>query len=88
MLGERRKILFGLDVGRRAETFVVLDLPARAAVVRRFPLVVLGNAEETVRRAAFAHFHNGRQKLLHEAAHFEQRRPQFVDHVDYETFDV
>ena len=59
-----------------------------AVVVRRLPLVVLRNREERALVAAALGLDNRSHKRLHEAGHFEQRRPQFVDHVDHETFDV
>lgn len=88
MFVELGKVLFRLQIGRGAETFVVFDLPAFAVLIGVAPLFVLGDREERARGFAARRFDNGRDKLLEKAVDLEQRRPQLVNHVDHEAFDV
>ena len=63
MVIERRKVFFCFVGGRSTETLVILDAPARRAVVRFLPRFVLGHSVEHLRLLTLGRLDDWRDEL-------------------------
>ena len=89
VLHNLRKVFFRFFRCWGSKTFVVLDLVKRYIFILRPDLIVLDGEENRLLTAILSYgFDNWSHKLSHESFHPEQRRPEVMDEVDNEPFDM
>ena len=73
---------------RQCSTLLIGLYVPLVVLVSLFPRFILGNAEEIPGNATLRCLHDGRDELLHKTGCAQERRPEAVDEVDEQPFDV
>ena len=82
------EVLLRLRLDARAETLVVLDLPAGRRLLRLLPALVVEERVEALGDATLAGLDNGCDHVCHEAGHAQQVRPEPMEEVHQQATDV
>lgn len=82
------EVFFRLGSSGRTETLVVFNFPILAVFGGFVPLFVVGQRKETFGFVSLGGFDNRRDEFFEEAFDFQQARPEVVNEVDDQAFDV
>lgn len=87
MLINGTKVLFGFLGGGGTQTFVILDFPTFEILVLS-PLFILWNSKERFNLISFCCFDNGSNEFFQKSIVFHKRRPEMMNEVYEQTFNV